>query len=96
MLIVRLAPLPPSVMFAFGTSVVFDEVAVTVRDAAGVSTSPTVKAIFPVAISSAVVLSVLSLMVGRSFTAVTVNTKVSLAVPVSPSVTVTVMVVVPL
>ena len=54
MLMVRFAPLPFRVMFAFGTRVVFDEVAVTIRSAAGVSTSPTVKAMFPVAVSSLV------------------------------------------
>ena len=63
-LMVRFAPLPPRVMFPFGTRVVFDEVAETVRDAAGVSTSPTVKAISPVAVSSFVLLFVMSLMVG--------------------------------
>src|SRR5262245_65733427 len=51
----RLAPLPPRAMFAFGTSVVFDELAVTVSAAAAVSTSPTVKAMAPVGVSSFVV-----------------------------------------
>ena len=95
-LMVRLEVEPPRVILPFGTSVVFEEVAVTVNEVAGVSTSPTVKVMFPVAVSSAVVLSVISLMVGKSFTATTVKTKVSLAVPVSPSVTVTVIVLVPL
>ena len=44
---VRAAPLPPMTRFASGTSVWLAEVAVTVRLAAGVSTSPTVKARAP-------------------------------------------------
>ena len=94
MLIVRAAPLPPREMFAFGTRVVFEDEVVTVNKATEVSTSPTLKVILPVAVSSLTVLSVILLMVGRSLTEVTVNRKVSLVVPV-PSLTVTVMVVVP-
>ena len=60
----RLAPLPPNTMLAVGTSVVFDELPVSVSDAAGVSTSPTVKLRAAVAVSSFVVLSVTSEMVG--------------------------------
>ncbi len=51
---VRLAPLPPSTMLAFGTRAGLLEVAVTVKDAAAVSRSPTVKAMAPVAVSSVV------------------------------------------
>ena len=51
---VRFAPLPPSTMLALGTSVVFDEVAVTVSKSAPVSRSSTVKAIAPVGVSSSV------------------------------------------
>ena len=40
---VRLAPLPPRVMFAFGTRLVFEEVVVTSNDPAAVSASPIVK-----------------------------------------------------
>ncbi len=47
---VRFAPVPPNVILAFGTSVVLLEVAVTVKFAAGVSASPTVKLISPVAV----------------------------------------------
>src|SRR5262249_2067228 len=47
--IVGLAPLPPSTMLALGTSVGFDEIPVTESDAAGVSRSPTVKPSAPVA-----------------------------------------------
>src|SRR3989442_14584593 len=41
---VRLAPLPPKTMFAFGTRVVFPELPLTTRLAAAVSASPTVNA----------------------------------------------------
>ena len=68
----------------------------TVRLAAGVSTSPTVNASAPVAVSSAVVWSATSLIVGGSFTAVTVSDE-RVASPSSvPSLTVTVIVAVPL
>ena len=85
---VRFVPLPPRMIFAFGTRVVFDDVAVTVRDAAGVSTSPTAKAILPVDISSFVLLSEMSLTVGKSFTAITVRTNISLTKPELASLTV--------
>ena len=45
---VRFAPLPPNTMFALGTNAVFDELPVTARAAAAVSTSPTVNANAPV------------------------------------------------
>jgi len=92
---VRLVPLPPKTRLALGNKFVFDELPVTVRLAAGVSTSPTVTGRAPVAVSSAVVWSVTSLIVGGSFCAVTVRTKVSLVVAV-PSLTLTVMVADPL
>ena len=41
---VRLAPLPPRAMLLTGTRLVLEEAAATVRLAAAVSTSPTVKA----------------------------------------------------
>ena len=91
---VRLAPLPLKTMFSLGTKVVFDEEAITVRLAAGVSASPTVKAIAGVGTSSLVVWSAMSEMVGGSFTALTVSTKMSLAVS-DPSLTATVIVAVP-
>ena len=81
-------------MFAAGTSVGFEELAVTVRPPAGVSASPTVKPSAAVAVSSVVVCSATSEIVGGSFTAVTVSTKVSVAVAV-PSLTVSVIVAVP-
>ena len=92
---VRFAPPPPRTRLASGTSVWSEEVAVTIRLAAAVSTSPTVTASAPVAVSSVVVWSATSLIVGGSLTAVTVRTKVSLVVAV-PSSTVTVIVAVPL
>jgi hypothetical protein len=91
---VRLAPLPPNTTFAFGTTVVSDEVADTVRLAAAVSTSPTVTASAPVAVSSFVVCAAIAVMVGASFTAVTVSTNV-VGVEVVPSPTDTVIVDVP-
>ena len=51
---VRLAPEPPNTIFASGTRALFDEEPVTTRLAAAVSTSPTVKPIAPVGVSSAV------------------------------------------
>ena len=52
---VRLAPLPPNTMFAFGTRAVFDELPDTVRLPAGVSRSPTVKASAAVLVFAAMV-----------------------------------------
>ena len=57
-----------------GPCVVFDEVPATVSDAAGVSVSPTVKLMAGVAMSSFVVLSVTSEMVGGLFPAEVLNT----------------------
>ena len=65
-LIVRLAPEPPRTMFAFGTSAVLLEVAVTIRLPAPVSASPTVKAIGPSAVFSSIVWSVTALIVGAN------------------------------
>src|SRR5207253_2322292 len=76
---VRLAPLPPNTMFAFGTSVVFDELPVTVRLAAGVSASSTVNAIAPVVESGAIVCGPIAEMVGTWSTDVTVITNVEVA-----------------
>ncbi len=78
MVTVRLAPLPPKTMLALGTSVVLDELPVTSRSAAAVSTSPTVKGMAAVAVSSAVVWSATSEIVGASLTAVTVMVTVAL------------------
>ena len=91
---VRLAPLPPRVMPSAVTTPRFDDVAVT--DPTAVSTSPTVKAMAPVAVSSNVVWSEMALIVGASFTAVTVSTNERVAVAPPASVTVAVIVLVPL
>lgn len=76
---VRLAPLPPSVRLASGSSVWFDDVAVTDRSPAGVSASFTVKASGPKVVSSSSVWFGMSLMVGRSLVGLTVMEKVSSA-----------------
>ena len=63
---VRVAPDPPSANAAavLGTSAVFADTAVTVRLAAAVSASPTVKAMGPVAASSAMVMAEMAEIVG--------------------------------
>ncbi len=55
MVTVRFAPLPVNAMLEFATRLVLDETPVNVRFPAVVSTSPTVKRIAPVAVSSLVV-----------------------------------------
>ena len=62
--IVRLAPLPPRAMPPTATTPRSDDDAVTVSDPAAVSTSPTVKAMAPVAVSSNVVWPEIVLIVG--------------------------------
>ncbi len=66
---VRLAPLPPNTMFAVGTSVGLDELPLSVRLPAAVSASPTVKAIAPVPVSSAIVCAAIAEIVGAVFPA---------------------------
>jgi hypothetical protein len=61
---VRLAPLPPNTMLAFGTSVVLLDEPVTVSAPGSVWASPTVKATAPVLPSSLIVRSAMSEMVG--------------------------------
>ena len=75
---VRSAPLPPKTTLFTGISLVFDDVAVSLRFAAGVSTSPTVMAIGPVppTVSSSIIWSPISETVGKSLTAVAVIVKV--------------------
>jgi hypothetical protein len=68
---VRFAPLPPNRMFVAGTSVAFDEAPTSVRLPAAVSMSPIVNAIWPVAVSCAVVRSAMVEIVGASLTDVT-------------------------
>ena len=66
----RLVPLPPSTMLEFGTRVKFAELAETVNVAAGVSTSPTVKGIAVVTVSSIVARLARVEIVGAVFAAV--------------------------
>ena len=63
-LIVRLAPEPPRTMFAFGTSAVLLDVAVTTRLPAPDSKSPTVKVIGPSAVFSSIAWFATALIVG--------------------------------
>src|SRR5206468_1005485 len=95
---VRLAPLPPKTMFAFGTRLGLDEVPRRLRLALGVSTSVTVKASAPVGVSSRIVGFPMALMVGGSLTAFTVTRKLRVVrlLIVPPSLTVTVIVAAPL
>ncbi len=82
-------------MFASGTRVVFDELPASVKLPGGVSASPMVNAIGDVGVFSLVDCGPIAVMVGGVFAAFTVNTKLVEAVSV-PSLTVTVIVEVPL
>ncbi len=84
---VRLTPVPPKTIFAFGTKVKLDETADMVKLPAAVSRSPTVTATFERAVSSMVDLSVTLEIVGASLTALTVKINVSVVIPPFPSVT---------
>src|SRR5437016_5754157 len=96
MVTVRLAPEPPMTMLATGAKVGLDEAPETVRLPAAVCASPTTKAIGAVAVFWLVDRSAMLEFVGAVFAvALTVNTKLSLAVRL-PSLTVTVIVAVPL
>ena len=86
---VREAALPPSTMFATGTSDVFEEPTESVRLPAAVCASPTVNAIAPVLVSSATDRLAISEMVGAVFTLLTDRVNESLALN-EPSLTVTV------
>jgi hypothetical protein len=81
-------------MLAFGTKPVLLLLPLTVKEPTAVWASPIVKAIAPVLFPSVTVCAAMSDIVGAVF-AFTVNTKVSLALS-EPSLTVTVMVAVPL
>ena len=92
---VRVAPLPLKTRLALGTNVVFDELPVTVRLATAVSASPTVKASAPVFVSSLIVWAASAEIVGDVLAdAFTVRMKVE-PVAAVPSLTVTVIVAVP-
>ena len=94
---VRLAPLPPNVMLAFGTRRVLEEAPARVRLPAAVSESLTVTASGPAVPPSAIVWLAIAVSVGRSFTPLTVTVKVRLTVLLAawPSLTLTVIVAVP-
>src|SRR6185295_5598935 len=81
-------------MLFVGTNVGFEEPLLNVKLPAAVSASPTVKLNAAVGVSSLIVWFAMAVIVGGVFTAVTVSKNVSLAVFV-PSLTVTVMVAVP-
>ena len=85
---VRFAPDPPSARFVavFGTSVVFDDDRVTVRLPAAVSASPTVKFTTSVPFFD-MHLSEMFVMVGASFTGVTVMFTVTVGEFTEPSFT---------
>ncbi len=90
MVSVRDAPLPPSMKLAGGRSVALSETTVTSRSPRGVSTSAMVKGSAAVAVSSSVVRSVSAVMVGASFTFVTVSVN-DATLLAAPSLAVTVM-----
>src|SRR5262245_33225431 len=92
---VRFAPLPPKTTFEFWISAGSDDDADRLSDAGGDSTSPIVKAIGPVGVSSLVLWLEIAETVGASFTALTVTWKVVWAWPPAPSLTVTVTEVTP-
>src|ERR1043165_275370 len=90
---VQSAPLPTSWIFWLGTKLGLAELAVTIRLAAGLSTSWMVKEIGPLGVSSLIRTLAIGLTVGGSFTGLTVTKKLVLAlVPQTGSVTVSVMV----
>jgi len=91
---VRLPPLPPNSIPLSGTNVVLDELPDTFRLLEADSGSLTARAIGPVVVSSEIVRLEILLIVGASLTGSTVTVKVSLSVRL-PSLTVTVIVVVP-
>ena len=72
-LTVRLAPLPPNTILAFGTSVWSDDAPERVRLPTAVSTSPTVNDMGGVAVSSTVVLFAMLVNVGASLLLVTLS-----------------------
>jgi hypothetical protein len=91
---VRVSPDPPKTIPVNGTSVVLLDARLRVRDPTAVSTSPTTKARGAVDESSTMVTLPMVVMVGGSFTDVTVRTNVSTVLP-SALVAVKVIVVVP-
>ena len=94
---VRFAPEPPNTMLLFGTRPVSEDVPIRVRLAAAVSWSAMVKAMAGVAALSAIVRSTMSERAGKSLTGPTTTLKVRATVLFCdcPSLTVTVIVAVP-
>ena len=88
----RLEPEPPSAMPVPGTSDGSEELAVTRRFPAAVSTSLTVNGIAPVGVSSLVTWPLMVETTGASFTALTVRTKLAALLPSAPSLTVNIIV----
>src|SRR6266481_4325411 len=88
----RFVPVPPKTTLAAGTSVRLLEVLVKVKLAAAVSTSPIMKGIGPVDVSSLMAWGGIAEMVGASLTAVTVRRKLVLVPPKLVSVSEMVMV----
>lgn len=76
----RFAPLPPKTIFAFGTSVVFEEVPVTTKAAAAVSASLTLNASAPVDVFALTVWSPITEIVGAVFVAVAETAMVNVPV----------------
>src|SRR6266567_8403832 len=97
MLTVRLEPLPPYVKLLLSTRAGLEELAEKAREPAGVSTSPMVKLIGPVEVSSLMTRLPVVEMLGKVFTKFTVTVKVWVKVSSPPlatpplSCTVTVM-----
>src|SRR4051812_26384968 len=94
-LTVRLAPLPLSTIALGAITVGFELLLLRTRLVRAVSTSPMVKFNGPVVPLILIVWFAIPVMLGASFTAFTVNTKLLLAA-YCPSVTLTVIIAVPL
>jgi hypothetical protein len=91
---VRFAPEPPKTILALGTKAVFELPLVRARLAGAVSASPMLKLSAAVALSSLIIWSGISEMLGGVFAGETVTTNVSDAIN-TPSLTVTVIVAAP-
>ena len=93
----RFAPDPPSTMFALGRRVGLEDVAARVKPAAAVSMSPMTNGMAAVEVFSLIVWFAISEMIGRSFAPATLTEKVRVTVLfwLWPSLTVTVIVAVP-
>src|SRR5947208_2452896 len=95
MVTVRLGPLPPNTIFSSGTRYGLEEQPVTVNLSADVSGSLMLNGMGEAGVSSSVDWSEILEMVGGSFTGLTVNRNLVLAVAPPASLTVIVMVAVP-